>query len=90
MKNVTVHTNLTIRLTTRDWQLYSSVSGVDSITQLINCNVERILNEAKEPAEAMREAGKVMRRYADYGACDSEPLGVLERLIALRFPEQGW
>lgn len=88
MKNVTVETKLTINLTASQWQLYSSVEGVNHAAYAMNAAVQKALMEHTNPGEAYGAACKAMRQFRNYGAVDSEPLHVLDQLMQLRFPGQ--
>lgn len=86
MKNVTVETKLTINLTAGQWQLYAGSVGATEAAAYINTGVQQALNDATKPGEAYTRACDVLRQYSRFGAVDSEPLGVLDRLMGLRFP----
>jgi hypothetical protein len=84
MRNVTVETKLTIELTRKDWQLYDTINPTE--VEIMNAGLEKALNQANSPAEALTEANKVLSQYRQHGATDTEPYGVLDRLLRLRFP----
>lgn len=90
MKNVTVETKLTINLTADQWQLYSTMTGVDAVATMINRGLEKALNESANAGEAYAKASRILGLYSDFGATDSEPSFVLDKLIQLRFPGEGW
>jgi hypothetical protein len=87
MRNVTAHVTLSINLTADQWQLYRSVDGVEKAAHALNKGIEKVLNEAMSPGQGYEAACAVMRNFRKYGACDTEPMAVLNRLHSMRFPE---
>jgi hypothetical protein len=72
-------------MTWEDWQLYCKLDS-DAIVRDLNRRIEEALNNSTTRTEAWNRATKVLDRYADWGAADTEGYAVLECLISMRFP----
>lgn len=83
---VTVTPHLTVNLTKDDWQLYDKPGAVRA-AKAISGSIETILNRSNiDWAKASAEGAKVLEKYSEFGARDTEGMNVLRMLLDLRFP----
>lgn len=78
-----------VNYTANDWQLYTSKEGVVGVTKALNCDIEEALAIGAETwLEIYRNCHNALARYREFGACDTEPRGVLIDLLReLGMPE---
>lgn len=78
-----------LNYTANDWQLYSSKEGCKSAAEEMNNELELCLAEGAETwLELYRSCHNVLACYRRFGACDTEPRGVLIDLLReLGMPE---
>ena len=81
MRGVTKTTKISLSLTAEDWELFTYTMDCTGVAEAINKGVEKAINEATSAREAAGAGYAVLRKYADYGALDSEPLRCLDRII---------
>lgn len=90
MKTKTDSATYVCNMSARDWQLYSDMPRASraarAISKSVTSHVRRALakleknpqlSEKKLAYEVQAKVRKVMSTYAEFGACDSEPDGVL-------------
>lgn len=88
MRNVTVLTSLHIAMDKDDWSLYDK-PGAARAASNISRGVMSILNrEGITPHLAAAECAKVLEKYRDFGAADTEPRVMLAGLMRLKFGGQ--
>jgi hypothetical protein len=88
-----------IPTTVREWQLFRDMEGSKEAAQKIAQGLSDAIRENYTPEIALdhdartharvnvlRTMGKIMTSWAQFGATDSEPLRVLDRLVAEAFP----
>jgi hypothetical protein len=63
------------------WELYSGADR-DSGTVALNLAFESAVDKSLSYGEVSREVGKVMAQYREFGASDSEPIRLLDRIIS--------
>jgi len=74
-----------------DWELYTASMKCERVARSLTAALKRAIEAVeagKTSSEAMREHfDPVARKYADYGACDTEPTGlagsILDRVMDL-------
>lgn len=76
---------VTLALSAMDWQLYSSMEGVEEVAVKINKAVEVAINESTTKIEAGRKVDEVLNTYRKFGASDTEPCGVARDLLRRAF-----
>ena len=64
-----------------DWDLYTTMGDVEDVAQVFNRNLEIAVNTGMGADAAYSYMTTVMKDYDKYGAMDSEPHRVLDRLI---------
>jgi hypothetical protein len=88
-----------IPTTAEQWQLSTSMEGSEEAAQKIAQGLSDAIRENYHPEIALdhdarthasinvlRIMGKIMTSWNEFGATDSEPLNVLDRLISKAFP----
>lgn len=81
LRGVTVSKQATLALSADDWDLYTSSMDCSQAAQAINEAIQTAFNRGDSEAEVRRRATAVMQQYADYGAMDTEPRGMLEAVL---------
>ncbi len=81
MKGLTISKQATLSLTADDWQLYTSMPGVNDVAMNMNLEVASLLNSSATYAEFWSKEN-VLKKYDNFGARDSEPMWVLEQIAA--------
>lgn len=78
-----------INYTANDWQLYTSKEGSADAAFNLNRQLENVLAEGEESWLSLyRSCHNVLAGFRNYGACDTEPRGVLvDLLLELGMPE---
>lgn len=78
--------------TAEDWELYTASMDCEVVAPLLTHALEKAIESAASGDMTAHEALSehfypVARRYADWGACDTEPMGkaeaILDRIQAL-------
>lgn len=70
-----------LSLTADEWGLYKE-QGREIIARELNHGVADAINNNKgDMRSALREADRILNCYRAYGATDSEPLAVLDRIF---------
>jgi hypothetical protein len=82
MRNVIIKKAMTLELTGDDWDLYTCAMDCEPAAKAINIEVAAIINTASSKDKAYFEACKVLDRYSEFGASDSEPRYVLRNVLA--------
>ena len=86
-KYITEKRSININLNPDMWELYAYKDGqkaffLNNVAHEINKAIETAFNNGADKKETRNAALETMNRYADYGAYDSEPMGVLEDILA--------
>jgi hypothetical protein len=81
MNGLTITKRFAVNLTADQWQLYTeSMDCTDAALQL-NAGMTGILNSGLGISQAMNDAYALLGDFSKFGASDSEPIWVAERLI---------
>lgn len=75
-------------LTAHQWQLYTCSMKCGGAARRLNAGVRRCAKKAKTREEFVRLMREVQMKVAEYGAADSEPNYVVERLADRFFGEE--
>jgi hypothetical protein len=83
MKNIKIATttSVEINLTAAQWDLYDSTMECGNAARALNKRLEASINKGLERNEVRKEVEKVMLKYSEYGAYDTEPCAVLEHIL---------
>lgn len=84
MENLEIETQVRIRadFTAGQWELYSSLPGVEAVAEELNAELTRLVNEGwRTKAEVRSAMYKLMSKHARMGAADSEPCWFLESVL---------
>ena len=87
MKNVTISRHISLDLSPEDWELYTNMKGINGASKFLNLNIADCINHAKSREEALVVSLHFLERMSDYGAMDTEPRYVLQKIINLFFGE---
>lgn len=87
MKNVTISKHISLDLSPTDWELYTNMKGINGASKFLNLNIADCINHAKSREEAWTSSMHFLDRMSDYGAMDTEPRYVLQKIINLFFGE---
>lgn len=77
-----------IDLNADDWELFDDAGGDDAerAAFVLNIMFEDCVNKGLTREQTRDEMEKLMRRYAEYGATDTEPSNVLSILLDKCYP----
>lgn len=64
-----------------DWQLYTDMDGVAAVAEALNRTFEESVNSGKSRSEVEIAMLRVMAKYDEFGADDSEPFDRLGELL---------
>jgi HD superfamily phosphohydrolase YqeK len=64
-----------------DWELYTSMEGVDEVAEALNRALEEAVASSVSARIAYQKVIPVMRNYSDFGAVDSEPINFLDEVL---------
>jgi hypothetical protein len=78
-----------LKLTADDWQLYTDRRRGEAAADL-NREITTAINEGLNRDVVRTIAQTVMRKYADLGACDTEPRNVLEDVLDAVFGKEAY
>lgn len=78
---VKVKKTISLSLTAKDWDLFDDMYGADLAAKGLNVALENAVNSGMGANDAVKAVSRVMESLAKYGATDSEPHRVLDRLI---------
>ena len=77
-----------LALEAHDWELYTNMDGVKGVAKLLNEGVAAAINEAPDRSSARLAAEEVLKEHRKYGAYDTEPCAVLDRILSMVFTNQ--
>jgi len=83
--NITRHIEPTF--TADQWDLYTRSKDCDHVAKELNSTLADCFNSGKEASETFQTMWLVMKKYADYGACDSEPCHMLDKVMMVLYPD---
>ena len=73
---------ITLQLTADQWELYTDSMACGQAARLINFRVAKAINDnPHNPSKARTQAMVELKKFTEYGACDKEPLNVLDYII---------
>ncbi len=81
MRGLRITKQITVDMSADDWELYSSIPEAEEAAYEISKSIERAYNAGGKRSEVEHSAMAVMRKYAELGAVDSEPLYHLRRIL---------
>lgn len=80
--------SVSLCLSALNWDLYMDKPNPESVARQINLEVSRAINESKNWFDAFVEAEKVLAKFSHYGANDSEPRRMLEKILDYVYREE--
>jgi hypothetical protein len=80
--------NVQLNYDADDWDLFTSVPNVELAALALNRAFEEAVNSGKTRAEVTRIMDRQMDQYSHFGARDSEPIWVLDRLLDKTFGDR--
>ena len=88
---LTITTQILLNHSADDWQLYtiSNVRECAAVADAINRAIMEAVNAGKTHGEVVSAVVPVFQQYSDLGACDSEPMGILDRMLEKIFARRG-
>lgn len=87
MRNVTITKRIDLKLTAEDWDLYTSMDGVEYVARDLNTHISDIFN-SNDGLTAFAKAKAILEQYSEFGAADTEPYMVLRELHDLFFKDE--
>jgi hypothetical protein len=83
MQSINVRRSVTVdpQLTAQQWDLYCETMDCSEVVAQLNNTLRRCVNDGMSREEVERAMLCVMQQYHKYGACDSEPYGVLQEVL---------
>lgn len=81
MRNLTVTKRIKVNFTAEQWDLYTHERDCTNAVRDLNFTLERYFNEGLPKSEVYDKVYEAMKRNSAYGACDSEPIYFLDRVL---------
>jgi len=75
--NIVITTTITLHLTPRQWQEYTTMKFVELVADYLNKHVADAFNQCETRGEAITQAEIALENVSDFGASDTEPREVL-------------
>lgn len=75
-----IRLTLSLTLNNRDWDLYD-MKGADAVARQLNMEVARAINDSTDRTDAELTCMSILDKFAKFGAADTEPRGVLRRIL---------
>ena len=88
MNGLTVTKRFAVTLTADQWELYTCSMDCSDAALQLNAGMTGILNSGLGLSQSMRDAYHLLSQFRRYGATDSEPIRVAERLIEKAFGDE--
>ena len=90
LPNATFQRSVTasVNLTPEQWELYASSMDCAAAAEALNRAAEKAIGSSANAWEALKKLHMTMQKYHRFGACDSEPLWVAEKLCNEAFGEE--
>jgi len=79
---------VSLNLSARDWELYDDKPHPESVARQINLEVSRAINESTNWFDAFTESEKTLVKFSHYGANDSEPRAMLDKVLTYVYREE--
>jgi hypothetical protein len=79
---------VSLRFSAAEWGLFIEKPHPESVARQINMEVSRAINESKNWFDAFTEAEKTLVKFSHYGASDSEPRRMLDRILDYVYREE--
>jgi len=94
MRNLTVNKTTKIKIkcemSADQWELYS-IPGRNQVAKRLNSGMNRAVNTSKDWNEAYEKGEKMLFKFSDHGAADSEGISMLVNILNEAFGEpQDW
>lgn len=86
-EKLTVRTTLQLNLSAKDWDLYSSMQGVDEVATELNRLVEHAVNTSPRREIAAARISEALIKFDDFGATDTEPRQVVLSILKRCYPQ---
>lgn len=88
MRNVsiTLRPHADIAMTKEDWHLYN-VEGAQLAALSLNEGAEEIINTSVDRMQAMHRLSRLLNKFSEYGAADSEGYAIVDALLDKAFPD---
>lgn len=77
---ISIKKQVILKLTADDWQLYTTSMDCSTAAGALNNAFEFWFNIGATREKLVKEVYEVMKIWSEYGAADSEPMYVLEKL----------
>lgn len=90
MQNVTFQRTVTaqINLTPQQWELYASSMDCSEAAEALNRAAEQAIASSTCAQAALKKLFPVLDKYSGFGACDTEPRWVAEKICHEAFGEE--
>lgn len=85
-EKISVRPTLQLNLSARDWDLYSSMPGVEEAAVQLNRLVEHAVNTSDRREVAAARISEALLKFDDFGAADTEPRHVALTILKRCFP----
>lgn len=81
-----VRPTLQLSLTAEDWDLYSTMPGVEDVAVQLNRLVEHAVNTSPRREVAAARISDALLKFQDFGATDTEPRHVALTILKRCYP----
>lgn len=88
MNNLTISKRIAVHLTAEQWELYTASRDCTVAAEALNDAVQHYFNIGQTREVVHHLVTRVMSRYADYGAMDTEPKEVLNQLLDVLYKDE--
>lgn len=85
-ETISVRPTLQLSLTARDWDLYSSMPGVEDAAVQLNRLVEHAVNTSPRREVAAVRISEALVKFDEFGATDTEPRQVALSILKRCYP----
>jgi len=85
MEKFKLRQNVQVNYNADDWDLYTETPNVELAALALNRCFEESVNKGLSRSEVESAMGRKMTEYRHFGASDSEPYYVLDRLLDKTF-----
>lgn len=86
-EKISVRPTLQLNLTARDWDLYSTMPGVEDVAVQLNRLVEHAVNTSPRREVAAARISDALLKFDEFGATDTEPRHVALAILKRCFPQ---
>lgn len=81
MKNLNMRVHIEPTFTAEEWQLFTASMDCAKVAEKLNYELKIVVNGGNERFQVEKHMEQWMRKFAEYGAYDSEPIWFLQQVL---------